>query len=211
MDALRERLTRAGAWDARLESELNALWKYGVERIQHAALKRTISDFLCIVPVVFFTDHASRSGRFHPRWQNERHGTLRSIIESCVLVPPMAQYVPELLDASMKPDPHAVDVALAATIVSDTWKKEDAGDVHHGKEHGRVAAEHWRAFALAAGLDPVLVEEVATGVHWHYGPYTPGWTRDSRLPPVAWLVHLCDAFTAQPDLAVIYENKAVIT
>lgn len=211
MKALQARLEKAGVWSIKLELELKALWKYGVERIGDHHLRETISSFLCVVPVIFFTDHASRSGRFHPYWQNGKNGTLRSIVESCVLVPDMAHYIPELLDATLAPDPRAIDVALAATIISDTWKKEDVGDIHHGADHGRVAAEVWRKFASARRLDAALVEEVAEGSVWHYGVHTPGWTRDIKLPPVAWLVHLCDAFTAQASLGLIYQGKAVIS
>ncbi|MDP3963349.1 MAG: hypothetical protein Q8Q39_02525 [bacterium] len=211
MQALQARLQEAGIWDEKLESEVKALWKYGIERIGNEALRDAVASFLCFVPLKFFTDHASRSGRFHPHWQNERHGTLRSIIESCVLVPPMAQYVPQLLDADLKPDQGAIDIALAATIISDTWKKEDIGDVHHGSAHGRVAAMHWIKFAHAQKLDPEIADAVAIGSIWHYGVYTPGWNPEMEIPPIAWLVHLCDAFTAQPTLATIYENKTVIT
>lgn len=211
MKHLQERLAHAGVLDPILQSELNALWKYGVNRIQDTTLRKTIKEFLCIVPVIFFIDQASRSGRFHPFWQNGRHGTLRSIIESCVLVPAMAQYIPEIIDVDLKPDQHAIDVALAATIISDTWKKEDVGDIHYGPEHGRVAAEVWRTFAKKGGLDSTVIEEVAEGSIWHYGVYTPGWKHGVVLSPIAQLVHLCDAFTAQPALAYIYDGKPTIT
>lgn len=210
MKDLQKRLEGAGIWDATLENELKALWKYGIDRIGNAELRETVSDFLLIVPVIFYTDRASRSGRFHPFWQNGRHGTLRSIIESCALVPPMAQYIPELLDEKLIPDPAAIDIALAATIISDTWKKEDVGDVHHGAAHGRIAAEQWRKFASGRGLSPAVIEEVAMGSFWHYGVHTPEWHPGITIPPTAWLVHLCDAFTAQTVLADIYENKTVI-
>lgn len=211
MEKLRQRLTEAGIWDVKLENEVKALWKYGVDRIGDARLRQAVAGFLGIVPKVFFTGPASRSGRFHPPWQNGRHGTLRSIVESCVLVPGMAMYIPEILDAALRPDPHAVDVAMAATIVSDTWKKEDVGDTHYGAEHGLVAAEAWRKFAAGSGLEPAVVEEVAQGSIWHYGIYTPGWTPGTPLAPIARLVNLCDAFTARPELAVIYDDKTVIT
>ncbi len=200
----------AGLWDARLEAEVSALWKYGVTRIGDERLRATVARFLCVVPRIFFTDHASRSGRFHPPWQNGRHGTLRSIVESCVVLPGMARHVAEILDDRMEPDPRALDVALAATIISDVWKKEDEGDVHYGPEHGRIAAEKWRRYALAEGLDPRLAEEVADACFWHFGIYTPEWTRGTVLTPVARLVNVCDVATSLPDLRLIYEGRAVV-
>ncbi len=211
MKHLQERLRKAAMLDSNLQNELNALWKYGVERIKDSALRESIEKFLCIVPLIFFVDPASRTGRFHPAWQLGRHGTLRSIIESCVLVPAMAQYIPEILDIDLKPDPHVIDVALAATIISDTWKKEDVGDIHYGPEHGRVAAEAWRKSAEKDGLESRVIEEVAEGSIWHYGVYTPGWKPGVALSPITRLVNICDAFTAQPSLALIYEGKKTIT
>ncbi|MDO8571956.1 MAG: hypothetical protein Q7R79_04725 [bacterium] len=208
---MQNRLMDAGVLDQKLQSELDALWKYGVSRIQDTALRETIEGFLCIVPVIFFIGPASRSGHLHPPWQHGRYGTLRSIIESCVLVPAMAHYIPELLDEDLQPDPYAIDIALGATIISDTWKKEDFGDIHYGPEHGRVAAKKWRKFAADAELHFQIIEDVAQGSIWHYGVYTPGWKPDTPLSGIAKLVNLCDAITAQPALALIYEGKVVIT
>lgn len=210
MKHLQTRLEEAGVWDERLGLEIAALWKYGVDAIGDEELRAAVGDFLCVVPKIFFTDHASRSGRFHPPWQNGRHGTLRSIIESCVVLPGFARHVPEILDERMEPDPRALDVALAATIVSDVWKKEDAGDIHYGAAHGRVAAERWTAFATARGLDPRVVRDVADGSFWHFGVYTPEWTRGTALSPVARLVNVCDVATSLSQLALVYDGKAVI-
>lgn len=208
MEHLQQRL--ANVWDAKLEAELIALWKYGVNRIEDERLRATVARFLCVVPRIFFTDHASRSGRFHPAWQNGRHGTLRSIIESCVILPPMARHVSEILNDRMEPDPRAVDVALAATIISDVWKKEDEGDIHHGDGHGRVAAEKWQAFARAEGLDPELAHGVADACFWHFGIYTPEWNRGTVLSPVARLVNACDVATSFAELSLVYEGKPVV-
>ncbi len=211
MKELSERLAEAGLMDDVMRAELLALWKYGVDPIGDEHLRRTVERFLCIVPLAFFTDIASKSGRFHPPWQNKRHGTLRSIIESCVELPEWARHIPEILDDSMNPDPHAVDLAFAATIISDVWKKEDIGDVHYGPEHGRIAAERWRPFALAEGLDPAVVEQIADASVWHMGLYSPGWNRQTVFTPVARLVNIPDIATSLPSLALIYEGKTVVT
>ena len=76
-------------------------------------LRGAVEGFLCVVPLVFFTDTASRSGRLHPPWQCRRHGTLRSIVESCVLLPGWARHVQELLDAG-------IDVISAVNIQHQT-------------------------------------------------------------------------------------------
>lgn len=210
MEELKRRLEGKGAWDAQVEAEVRALWKYGLAPITDEKLRRTVERFLLIVPVTFFTGYASRSGTHHTPWQNGRCGTLRSIVESCVILPDMARYDPALLDENKHPVVYFVDAALAATIISDVWKKEDEGDVHHGPQHGRVAAEHWRAFAAAEGLDRTLAEDIAHACHWHFGIYAPDWTPETVLSPVAQLVHRCDYVTAQGSFALIYEGKKVI-
>lgn len=183
MKTLRRRLKKAGILDARLRAEINALERHGTACITNPALRSAVEEFLCVVPLAFFTDTASRSGRLHPPWQCGRHGTLRSIVESCVLLPGWARHVPDILDANKNPDPRAVELAMAATIVSDTWKKEDAGDVHYGAQHGRVAAEHWLPFALARGVDRDVAESVAEASVWHMGVYARRSGRSARTSP----------------------------
>ena len=201
---------RAGMWDEQLEMLLRALWKYGVMQIQDENLRSTVIKFLCVVPRIFYVDHASRSGNFHPWWQNGQNGTLRSIVESVILLPPQSRHIRGLLNEALEPNQHAMDVAYAATIISDTWKKEDHGDIHYGPEHGRIAAEHWRSFAHIKHLDAHVIEEVADACYWHMGLYTPGATLTTPFTPVTELVNACDVCTSHCELGVIYEPKLVI-
>lgn len=210
MRNLQNRLEQAGVWNEQMERELAALWKYGVAAIADQELRDAIAGFLSTVPVIFFTDHASRSGHMHPRWQLGRHGRIRSIIESCVLLPGLARHIPEILDSARNPNQYAIDIALAATLISDTWVKEDVGDVHHGSAHGRVAADAWRSFTSCSGLPADVVDHVAHGSIWHLGLYAPDWKPGIALSPIARLVNLCDVITAQPALATIYEGKIVV-
>ncbi len=210
MEELQRRLEKAGIWDFALEMEIRALWKYGIEPIGDERLREAIARFLGIVPQEFYTGAASRSGRFHPPWQRKRHGTLRSIVESCAVLPGWARHVPGILDERKEPDARAVDIALAATIVSDVWKKEDAGDVHHKDQHGRIAAEHWTPFARRCRLDGPTIDLVAEASVWHMGVYAPDWTPATRLPLVARLVNLADVATSLSQLEIVYDGKTVI-
>ena len=210
LETLIYRLKKSGIWNADLEWRVRALWKYGIEPISDPRLRSTIEGFLLLVPLAFFTDHASRSGNFHPPWQNVAHGTFLSIVESCVLLPGWARHVPEILDAGKNPSQRAIDLGLAATIVSDCWKKEDYGDIHHGTDHGRVAAEHWVRFATSAGLDRDTIERVAEASVMHMGVYAPDWKQGTKLSPIAALVNLPDVATSLPQLRLIYRNATVI-
>lgn len=210
LEELQRRLETDGIWNDELAWRVRALWKYGIEPISDPKLRETVEGFLLVVPLAFYTDHASRSGNFHPPWQNVRHGTFLSIVESCVLLPGWARHVPEILDAKKEPSRHIIDLGLAATIVSDSWKKEDAGDVHHGPDHGRVAAEHWTRFANRAGLRRYLTDSIAEASIMHMGVYAPDWRPGTTLLPLTRLVNLPDVATSLPQLAIVYDGKTVI-
>jgi hypothetical protein len=210
MEEIRKRIQATGAWSILTDLELKAFWKHGVEAIKDEGLRATVAGFLETVPPAFFTAPASKSGKHHPPWQNGAHGTLRSITECCVLIPPMSQYIPGMLGAGKRPNSLAVDVALAATIVSDTYKLDHDG-TDHGPAHGRIAAGVWKRYAAEQGWTyDFIVDKVAEAVVWHYGIWTPEWRPGVPLSPEALLVHLVDAFTAQKALALIYQGKGVI-
>lgn len=210
METLRKRLEAAAGWSVLTELELKAFWKHGIEAIRDEGLRTTVAAFLETVPLAFFFEPSSRSGKHHPPWQNGAHGTLRGITECCVILPRFAQYKPRLLAADKRPMALAVDVALAATIVSDTYKIDHAG-TDTGAAHGRIAAGEWKRFAEARrSLYPFLVDKVADAVFWHYGVFTPEWREGTVLSPEAELVHEVDALTAQKALAIIYRGKDVI-
>ena len=101
---LRPRLDAAKAWKSELIALLHQLWEHGVDRIQEPGLRMLVDEFLRErVPIAFYLEPASPSGKHHPAWQNREHGTLLSIIESCVLIPPMAVAIPELVDRDRRP------------------------------------------------------------------------------------------------------------
>ncbi len=210
MEELQRRLKKAGIWNRALAWRVSALWKYGIEPISDPKLRSTLEEFLLVVPLAFYTQPASHSGRFHPPWQNVAHGTFLSIVESCVLLPGWARHVPEILDAEKNPSQRAIDLGLAATIVSDCWKMEDHDDIHYGADHGRAAAKRWIPFALAAGLDRRTAMEVADASVMHMGVYAPDWTTRTKLSPIARLVNLPDVATSLPQLKLIYRGKTVI-
>lgn len=209
MDKLRERMEKAGAWNPIAEMELKAFWKYCVMNVVDEKLRQTLAHFLEeAVPIHFFLEAAG--GKHHPPWQNVRYGMLRNTTECCLLLPKMAQYLPGMLDSERKTIPLLVDIAMAATVVSDTFKFDAAG-AKTGPDHGRVAGKAWREFATASGIiaEP-LIEKIGTASDWHYGIFTPGYKPGQPLTPETWLVHLLDAIFAQKELAQLYHPKGCI-
>ena len=205
---LRPRLDAAKAWKSELIALLHQLWEHGVDRIQEPGLRMLVDEFLRErVPIAFYLEPASPSGKHHPAWQNREHGTLLSIIESCVLIPPMAVAIPELVDRDRRPIALAVDVALAATLISDTFKTDDDGQPTKA-EHGRRAATAWREFATPRRRTyPEIVERVAEASVWHYGIFSPGWTEGMTFTPETKLVHIVDLATSLKELELVYASR----
>jgi hypothetical protein len=211
MEKLRARMEGAGVWNAEAALKLEEFWKFCVEAIADSALKLCLAGFLEEeAPAQFFCEGASATGRHHPSWQNQRFGMLRNTVECCLLVPAMAQYVEGMVDADRKPIPGKVDIALAATVVSDTFKVGANGE-RTGPEHGSIAAAHWKAYASRRQLvGEDVIDDVFSAVYWHYGIYTPAWRKGVVFTPETRLVHLVDAFMAQKSLERLFHPKGVV-
>ncbi len=211
MEKLRARMESAGVWNAEAAIRLEEFWKFGVEAIYDTGLKLGVACFLEeVAPAQFLYEGASGTGKHHPAWQNGRFGMLRNTVECCLLVPGMARYVEGMTDVEKNPIRGRIDVALAATIVSDTFKVGANGE-RTGPEHGSIAAAHWKAYASRRQLaDLDVIDDVFTAVYWHYGVYTPAWRKGVTFTPETRLVHLVDAFMAQKALERLFHPKGVI-
>ncbi len=211
MERIRKRLEVAGVWGPVAEWELRAFWKHGIEAIADPALRETVAGFLADVsPVQFFTYAAGTGGKYHPVWQNRPFGMLRNTTECCAMIPKMAQYFPGIVDRERKLIPEKVDAALAATIVSDTFKFDEKGE-KTGAAHGEIAANRWREYTKERGtISGAAAHQIEEAVLWHYGIYAPQWRPGVPLSPLIQLVHLVDAFFAQKTLELLYHPKSVI-
>ncbi len=213
--SIQKRIEAKGAWNPIAELELKAFWKHAILPIQWTGVQHTVVGFLRdVAPVQFFTAPASPSGKHHPPWQNQPYGMLRNTTECCLLIPGMSQYVPAFVGVDRKVDPKWIDLALAATIISDTFKFV-ADDKTIGAEHGSAAAANWLVYARRRRwMNEPDIEKVFDAVFWHYGIWTPQWRKEDDLArplsPLAMLVHQVDAFFAQNALAKLYNPKGVI-
>jgi hypothetical protein len=205
MKRILERLDRIGERNEGSEAELAALWKYGIEKIAHPGLREVVARFLDErAPVKFFTESATRSGRHHPYWQNRPYGIVRNTVECCLLVPVMAQsFRGMMLEDMTGTIRDSVDVALAATILSDTFKVDANGN--RRDDHPKLAADDWSAFAPTTALVPQeLIDRVTLAVRHHHGIWDPELDPAAKLPDEVWLVHIIDAFFAQKELELLY-------
>lgn len=205
---IRKRLPSSMAWTSDLVTLLNQLWMYGIERIQEPGLRKLIEEFtLERVPIPFFLEPTSHSGKHHPSWQNKPNGTLRHIVETCVMIPMLAQTVPGMLNRDKEPIQLALDVAMAGTIISDTFKTDVTGQSTKAN-HGRVAAQAWREFALPRRRTyPEIVERVARTCEYHYGVFSPGWTDGQELEPETQLVSIVDVASSSKIMELLFDAK----
>jgi hypothetical protein len=214
MEKIRARIEADGLWNARAERELRSFWTYGIMAITNLHLRTLVIDFLEeVVPRQFFTAPASPTGKRHPAWQNRRYGLLRNTTECCLFLPSFAQYKPGMLNEAWQVRSNLLDEAIAATVISDTFKV-DARDRPLGPQHGAVAAANWLAYASpSASVNPASIAAIYHAVFWHYGihaPLYPLLRPNMRKHPVTEIVHEVDAIFAQNTLAKLYRPVRTI-
>ena len=216
MRIIQERIQKTGLWNSIVEQELISLWKYGVLRISDSMIRKSIIDFLSQeAPLGFFVNPASVSGKWHPKWQNEKCGILRNTTECCLFADQMLMQYQEFCDTTHRVLPEARDIVLCATILSDTFKygtlivEPHSDKAKHIREHGQVAADKWWPIAYATcPLNPI--KEIYDSTYWHLGRWTPGWTPGVKFSKLTEIVHILDAIFADKNLELLYEVKQIV-
>lgn len=214
MERILDRLKDEMVLDLLIRRELEALWKHGIAAIADEPLSAAVTGFLAgRAPLGFFTKGATKSGKHHPSWQNGRAGILRNTVECCLVLPGLATSLPDFLGERKEADRSMLDVSFAATILSDVFKWDAAGQ-WNSRPHEIVGAAAWSDYALplvkSTNLRLDMMMRVESAVRWHHGIWSAGFKRGQRLTPETWLVHLTDTFFAQKQLGLLYEPKSQI-
>jgi hypothetical protein len=211
LDVLRQKSDKI---DDLVEKEIRTLWREGVERISNPNIRQAIKFFyIHVVPVEFFSAPSSMTGNHHPEWHNDvpgGFGILRHIIECCVMADKELEiegYVKRDLDDRERIDPDALDIVLAATLVTDTFKNGSWGK-RTLRNHGEIAARMWR-LTTTGRVDEWIGSKIADAVHFHYGRYTPvpegsPPVKLENLPKLTQIVHRLDARSADGNNMLIY-------
>lgn len=188
------------------------LWKYGVLRVQDAALRAALEDFFTnMVAPQFYTTPSSRTGKYHLSWHNKEGGLLRNTVECCKVVPFMMTAYPEFTDNSNPKFPKVLpehqDAVLAATMVSDSMKCGHPWGDTMIREHGIIAATNFLPVCEKYGVNGVLAKRVYDATYGHLGRWTPGFTAETKFGPHTQLTHLIDMFFTCKDLETLYTPK----
>lgn len=219
MEAIKKKLEDAGLWDATVEQELKALWKYGIQRISNYGVRQSVIDFLFEeAPLSFFVNPASPSKKHHPAWQNKKAGILRNTTECCLAIDMQLASYKKFCDHEDNVLAEPRDIVIAATILSDTYKydKEILNGVEMvsegkvNKSHGIIAAECWIKYRRRYEISGPVAHEIYLATYWHLGRWTPGWTDITKLPLLTDIVHRIDAAFADKSLELLYSPKRKI-
>lgn len=210
MQALIERLQSEGVvLDDAVQSELKALWKWGIDRIEEDKLRGSVAKFYReIVPWQFFVEPSSPSGRHHPSHHNRPGGIVRHLTECCIMADKLLVSYGffRKIDHREVIDTTARDVVLAATVLSDACKNGYPWGPKTLSNHGEIVAELWEPLAWNGGVNANTMRQVYEAVYWHYGRFTPApVARELQAMPVlTQIVHLLDAISSADEIGQLY-------
>lgn len=214
LEGVKTTLKQKGAWNATLDARLSEFERLCVAEIHSDTLRAAVLDYLeYVAPVDFFLAPASSSGKNHPSWQSALAGILLNTSECCVGIDRKIRMYPSLTDSTATPLPEHRDIVYVATIISDTFKSEDAKK--HWKEfsHHRTAAQKWRETARRHNIPEATAEAIADAIFWHLGRFTPEWpeSQDPRthLSLHAFITHELDMDFSNRNLALVFDRKGV--
>jgi hypothetical protein len=217
LDAVKTSLQQKGLLSPSLEARIIEFERLCVLEISSEGLRNAVLDYLeNVAPLDFFFGPASYSGKYHPSWQSAVGGILLNTTECCVGIDRKLRMYPSLVDSEGAPLPRDRDIIYVATILSDTFKPEEAQEHSKGSKgytHHRVAAEKWRELARRRNISEPLAEAIADAVFWHLGRFTPEWpqSKDPRtfLALHSFITHALDMDFSNRNLELVFERKGV--
>ena len=193
--------------------ELEALTRHGPDAIDDRPLRQAVSTFLEFeTPMDFFSSEAGPAIiRDRPNHHTNPFGLLRSVIERLVMLPALAPHVDGMLRYDGTVDRLALDVAIAATLVSDTQHSGLFGILKKGN-HAEIAAYAWRKFHPKTNpsiTERVIAERVADAAQWHHGGKGVA-QPPSNIRPEMRLVALVTAFCTSKKIDTIYRPRVTV-
>lgn len=167
-----------------LESEL--------QLIENEELRNFVRQFLDEkVPNTFWYAPASSSGKYHPNFATQKHGTLLHTKYVCA-------WAKELMCLEQTPYYVAVnaDAIYAACILHDSFKYGYADDSEHTVDaHPQIASVEWTDFCIKQGYSHMCYAKfIAKIIECHMGQWGFSFpdTEDQQLTECCEFVHLCD-------------------
>jgi len=214
LDGVKAALKHKGLLDAALESRIAEFERLCVAEIRSDALRNALLDYLeNVAPLEFYFAPASSSGKNHPAWQAAPAGILLNTSECCIGIDRKLRMYPSLTDTNFNLLPEDRDIVYVATIISDTFKPEDAGKPWREFAHHRIAAQKWRETAHKHNLPLPLIESIADAIFWHLGRFTHEWPSGadprSHLSLHAFITHELDMDFSNRNLSLVFDRKGL--
>jgi len=214
LESVKAELRQRGVWNRTLEQRIKEFERLCIQEIRLEFLRATIVDYLeTVAPLDFFTAPASFSGLTHPYWQVSLGGILLNTVECCIGIDRKMRIYTALTDAKGNPASHDRDIIYAATILSDTFKNEDAKKRWQEYSHHRTATTKWREVAGRHNLPADLTESIADAIFWHLGRFTSEWSEGAdprtHLSIHAFITHELDMDFSNRNLALVFDRKGM--
>jgi len=195
------------------EKDLAALAHHGFDKIQNVPLRDAVAEYMDNeTPLDFYWFEAGPAIiRDRPNHHTNPFGLLRSIIECLVITPAMASHIDGMCRYDGTVDPLALDITLAATLISDTQYRGLLGILKKGN-HAENAAYAWRKFHPKTSpsiTERVIAERVADAVAWHHGSVHIT-NPPSHVRPEMQLVALVNAFCTNKAIDSIYRPRVSV-
>lgn len=214
LEGVKTALKQQGRWGPMLEGRFAEFERLCIKEIRSEKLRQAVLDYLeKVTPLEFFTAPASSSGRNHPPWQSAVGGILLNTVECCIGIDRKLRMYPSLTDADCNPRPEDRDIVYVATILSDTFKTEDAHKNWREYSHHRTAAQKWRETAVRLHLPGEQTDAIADALFWHLGRFTKEWPAGNdphaRLSLLTFITHELDMDFSNRNLASVFDRKGV--
>ncbi len=191
------------------EQDLTSLTCYGLDMIQDVPLRTAVTEFMDNeTPMDFYCREAvPEIARPCPSHHADRFGMLRSVVERLIMTPAIAPHIEGMCGHGGTVDALALDVALAATLISDT-QYYGLLNILKGKRgnHAEYAAYAWQKFHPKTNpsiTERAVAERVADAALFHHSGkdivHPP-----SHIRPEMRLVALVNAFCTSKAIDAIY-------
>lgn len=195
------------------ENDLAALTYHGFDKIQNSPLRNAVAEFMDNeTPMDFYWFEAGPAiVKDRPNHHTNPFGLLRSVIERIVMLPAMASHIEGMCRYDGTVDTLALDVALAATLISDTQYRGLFGILKKGS-HTTCAAYAWRKFHPKTNpsiTERVIAERIADAILWHHGGGDIT-SPPTRIRPEMRLVALVNAFCTDKAIDTIYRARITV-
>lgn len=196
------------------EKDLAALAYHGFDKIQNVPLRTAVTEFMNNeTPLDFYWSEVGPAiTKDHPNHHTNPFGLLRSVVERLVMIPALAPYIDGTSKNDGTVDALALDIALAATLISDTQHRGLLGILTKGS-HTEGAAYAWEKFHPKTSptvTQKVIAVRVTDAVLWHHGGKDLTSRKPLHIRPEMRLTALVNAFCLSKEIDLIYRARVTV-